>query len=98
MKVRRKENVMSKIRHPATLSGPRRKGRGKGSYLFVVLTLVVVAGAVMGIEALRRFSSRPAAERPNAFAPSGVPRATEIRRGRNRGTDIVRTRKKPDGR
>jgi iron complex transport system substrate-binding protein len=53
---------MSKVRHPATLGGPGRKG----SYLFVALILVAVAGAVISIEALRRFSSRPAAERPKA--------------------------------
>jgi iron complex transport system substrate-binding protein len=53
---------MSKVRHPTTLSGPGRKG----SYLFVALILVVVAGAVIGVEALRRFNSRPAAEKPNA--------------------------------
>lgn len=56
---------MSKVRHPATLSGTRRKG----SYLFVTVIIVIV-GAVLSIEALRRFSSRPAAEKPNAQSES----------------------------
>lgn len=59
---------MSKVRHPATLSGARRKG----SYFFVAVILIVIVGAVISIEALRRFSSRPAAERPNAQSESAV--------------------------
>jgi len=59
---------MSKIRHPATFSGSRRKG----SYFFVALVLIIVVGAVITIEALRRFNSGTAAERRNTKSESAV--------------------------
>jgi iron complex transport system substrate-binding protein len=53
---------MSKAPLPATVSGPRRKG----SYFFVAVILAVIVGAVISIEALRRFSPWPSADKPNA--------------------------------
>lgn len=60
--------LMSKVRHPATFGGSGRKG----SYFFVALILIMIVGAVISIEALRRFNSRPAAERPNTKSESAV--------------------------
>jgi iron complex transport system substrate-binding protein len=91
MEARRKENVMSKVRHPTTLSGPGRKG----SYLFVALILVVVAGAVIGVEALRRFSSRPAAEKPNAHSAADAGGAGFPRQVRDGGGQPVTIEARP---
>lgn len=53
---------MSKGRRPETSSGTRRRG----SYFFVAVILILIVGAVISIEALRRFGHRPADKNPNA--------------------------------
>ena len=59
---------MSKVRDPETLSESGRKG----SYHTVAVIVVVTVGAVVGVEALRRFGSRSDAERPNARSDSAA--------------------------
>lgn len=76
---------MSKVRRPDTLSESGRRG----NYLFVAIIVVVTAGAVVGVEALRRFGARPDAGRPSAHPEaaadaggSGFPRQVTDGSGR----------------
>jgi iron complex transport system substrate-binding protein len=52
-----------------------RRGEGRSPYLFVALIVVVIIGGVVGIEALRRMSSRQSVMSPNLYPESATERA-----------------------
>jgi iron complex transport system substrate-binding protein len=82
---------MSKVRHPATLSGPERKG----NYFFVAVILIVIVGAVISIEAWRRLSPRTAAEKPNAQSVGDVKNVSFPRQVRDGSGQLVTIEARP---